>query len=259
MDYSELKYDVEEFESDQDKKLPQPPLVKESMRKESIELPKKFDALQICSNFLDIINTRHSSRVYTQEPMSLLELSYILWTCQGVKQIRGKKYATLRTVPSGGARHGFELYFVCQNVEGLDPGTYHYLPMEHRIEFLNPIDKVSDVLASSLCDQLWALKANVILYFSYIPYRTEWRYGHLAHRIALVDLGHVGENIYLASTSIGLGTCGIGACVTSICDEMFELDGENEFILYSQPIGKVNPEDFAKEKSFYEFVEKEGL
>lgn len=96
------------------------------MRKESIELPKNFDALQICSNFLDIINTRHSSRVYTQEPMSLLELSYILWTCQGVKQIRGKKYATLRTVPSGGARHGFELYFVCQNVEGLNPGTYHY-------------------------------------------------------------------------------------------------------------------------------------
>ncbi|MBS6455623.1 MAG: hypothetical protein KH376_07770 [Holdemanella biformis] len=90
MDYSELKYDVEEFESDQDKKLPQPPLVKEAMRKESIELPKNFDALQICSNFLDIINTRHSSRVYTQEPMSLLELSYILWTCQGVKQIRGK-------------------------------------------------------------------------------------------------------------------------------------------------------------------------
>ena len=109
------------------------------------------------------------------------------------------------------ARHGFELYFVCQNVEGLISGTYHYLPMEHRIEFLNPIEKISDVLASSLCDQLWALKANVIFYFSYIPYRTEWRYGYLAHRIALVDLGHVGENIYLASTSIGLGTCGIGA------------------------------------------------
>ena len=93
----------------------------------------------------------------------------------------------------------------------------------------------------------------------YQIHRDEWRYGHLAHRIALVDLGHVGENIYLASTSIGLGTCGIGACVTSICDEMFELDGENEFILYSQPVGKGNPEDFAKEKSFYEFVEKEGL
>lgn len=93
--------------------------------------------------------------MYTQEPMSLLELSYILWTCQGVKQIRGKKYATLRTVPSGGARHGFELYFVCQNVEGLNPGTYHYLPLKHCIEFLNPIDKVSDVLASSLCNQLW--------------------------------------------------------------------------------------------------------
>lgn len=259
MDYSELKYDVEEFESDQDKKLPQPPLVKKAMRKESIELPKNFKDLSIHSDFLEIINTRHSSRVYTQEPMSLLELSYILWTCQGVKQLRGKHYATLRTVPSGGARHGFELYFVCQNVEGLQLGTYHYLPMEHRIEFLNPIDKVSDVLSASVCGQLWALKANVIFYFSYIPYRTEWRYGNLAHRIALVDLGHVGENIYLASTSIDLGTCGIGACATTICDEMFELGGENEFIIYSQTVGKVDRKDFLKEKSFYEFVEKEGL
>ena len=93
----------------------------------------------------------------------------------------------------------------------------------------------------------------------YQIHRDEWRYGDFAHRIALVDLGHIGENIYLASTSIGLGTCGIGVCVTSICDAVFELDGEEEFILYAQPIGKVKKEDFTKEKSFYEFVEKEGL
>ena len=67
-----------------------------------------------------------------------------------------------------------------------------------------------------------------------------WRF---AHRIALVDLGHIGENIYLASTSVGLETCGIGACVTSICDKMFELNGQDEFILYAQPIGKVKKED----------------
>ena len=100
-----------------------------------------------------------------------------------------KNTRDLRTVPSGGARHGFELYFVCQNVEGLDPGTYHYLPLKHCIEFLNPIDKVSDVLASSLCDQLWALKANVILYFSYIPYRTEWRIVYRVILIRLLTLG----------------------------------------------------------------------
>ena len=78
MDYSELKYDVEEFESDQDKKLPQPPLVKEAMRKESIELPKNFDALQICSNFLDIINTRHSSRVYARTNVLIRTILYSL-------------------------------------------------------------------------------------------------------------------------------------------------------------------------------------
>ncbi len=90
-------------------------LVKAAMRKDSIELPKNFNTLSVHSNFLDIINTRHSSRVYTQESMPLLELSYMLWTCQGVKQIRGKE-SRLCVSPSGGARHGFELYFVYQKM-----------------------------------------------------------------------------------------------------------------------------------------------
>lgn len=259
MKYSDLKYENEDFISDQDKKLPQPNLVKPAMRNDAISLPVNFERLCIQNDFLKIIEARYSSRVYSRKQMSLLELSYIIWTCQGVKGLRGKKYATLRTVPSGGARHGFELYFVCQNVEGLKAGTYHYLPMEHKIEFLRPLEEIHEVLASSLCDQMWALKANVIFYFSYVPYRCEWRYGDFAHRIALVDLGHVGENIYLACTSIGLGTCGIGACVSSICDSMFELDGENETIIYAQPIGKVSVQDGQQEKSFYDFVEKEGL
>lgn len=259
MNYEDLKYENEDFVSNQDKKYPQPPLVKEPMRNDFIDLPTNFDTLPMNDCLLDILFQRKSSRVYTSSEMSLLELSYILWACQGVKGLRGKSYATLRTVPSGGARHGFELYFVSKNIRGLVPGTYHYLPMKHQIEYLNSLDSVNEILSDSLCNQTWALKANVIFYFSYIPNRTEWRYGSYAHRIALVDLGHVGENIYLASTSISLGTCGIGACVTHICDEMFELDGEKEFIIYAQTVGKISSQDEAKEKSFYHFVEKEGL
>ena len=62
----------------------------------------------------------------------------------GIRAMRGRDYATLRTVPSGGARHAFETYLVVRYVEGLRPGAYHYLPMEHALEFLHPVEQLED-------------------------------------------------------------------------------------------------------------------
>ena len=91
MKYTDLKYENEDFVSDQDKKIPQPDLVKPAMRNDAISLPVNFERLCIENDFLKIIEGRHSSRVYSKKQMSLLELSYIIWTCQGVKGLRGKK------------------------------------------------------------------------------------------------------------------------------------------------------------------------
>ena len=98
----------EDFKSDQQLMLPQPPLVKEPVSDVRINLPMDFKPLQLEKDLLGVIFSRVSSRVYTQEPVTLLELSFLLWATQGIKGIRGKKYATLRTVPCGGARHPFE-------------------------------------------------------------------------------------------------------------------------------------------------------
>ena len=90
----------EDFVSDQDQKLPQPPLTKAPMRPaaSAISLPREFESLTTAS-LTDLLLARKSNRVYTQEPMSLLQLSYLLWATQGIKDIRGKAYATIRTVP----------------------------------------------------------------------------------------------------------------------------------------------------------------
>ena len=99
---------LEDYQSDQDLKKPQPPLTKAPMTDQALELPNDFEKLSIDGDFLHIINTRRSRRSYTEAPMSLLQLSYLLWCSQGVKSVRGRAYATLRTVPSGGARPPFE-------------------------------------------------------------------------------------------------------------------------------------------------------
>ncbi len=255
--YSEEDYS--DYKSDQDLKLPQPPLTKAPMTDNIIDLPMNFTDVEYDRDFLNVINSRSSHRVFTEEQMSLLQLSYVLWCCQGIKDIRGKSYATLRTVPCGGARHQFEVYMTIQNVEGLEDGLYHYLPMGHKIEFLKKVDDLREFINKSLEGQRWAVKANVVFYFSIDFYRVEWRYGIFAHRVALIDAGHITENIYLATTALKLGGCAIGAVDGKYCDETFGLDGIDESIMYAHPIGTVSPADYQKEQDFYSFVKEQGL
>lgn len=250
---------MEEFESDQDLHKPQPPLVKPAMGGRKIELPREFSSLSLKQDLVELIRDRRSTRVYTEETVTVLQLSFLLWATQGVKAIRGRSYATLRTVPCGGARHEFETYLLVRKVEGLEPGAYHYLPMEHALEFLHPVNGIEDAITRSLEGQKWAEKANAVFYWSMVPYRAEWRYGIYAHRPAMIDVGHVGQNLYLACTGAGLGTCAIAAFSHEVCNQLFGLDGEEEYIVYAAPVGTKRESDREAEQAFYRFVEEEGL
>ena len=249
----------ENYATDQELKKPQPPLAKAPMTDRILDLPTDFSSLPIEQDFLRIINSRKSHRVYTQEPMSLLELSYLLWCTQGVKSVRGKAYATLRTVPCGGARHEFECYLALQNVVGLEDGLYHYLPMKHQMEFLGPKEDLEDFISRSLCEQSWAAKANAVFYYSCVFYRAEWRYGIWAHAPILMDSGHVTQNLYLACEALGLGGCAVAAVEPDVCNRAFGLDGTEESIFYAMPVGTVRAADKPAEDSFYDFVREQGL
>ena len=249
----------ETYQTDQELKRPQPPLANAAMTENIIDLPKDFAELDIRTDFLGIINDRKSHRVYTGRPLTLLELSYLLWCTQGVKDVRGKSYATIRTVPCGGARHEFECYMAVRRVEGLTKGLYHYLPMTHQIEFLGPSADMEGLISASLMEQNWALKASVVFYYSCVFYRAEWRYGPWAHPVILIDSGHITENLYLAATSISLGGCAIAAVDPERANREFGLDAVEETVFYAMPVGTVDPADKKAEEDFYAFVREEGL
>lgn len=250
-----------EYDSDQELKRVQPPLTKAAVSDVRIGLPKQFQSLDLKKDFVEIIFRRRSNRIFTQEKMTLLELSFLLWSTQGVKEIRGNQYATLRTVPSGGARHPFETYLFVGQVDGLEPGLYHYLPLEHELELLKKIDfqneEFKEQFVQSVCGQKWALKANVTFFYSIVPYRGEWRYAFDAHRVMMMDAGHVTENLYLACSAMNLGTCAIAAADTKIGTEMFSLDGEEEFVFYVAPVGTISEQNEEEEQSFYAFLKEE--
>ena len=208
---------------------------------EFVELPV-FHKVVINDSYQDLLTNRKSERVYTDEPMTQEQLAFMLWSSGGIKMQRG--VSTFRPVPSGGARHPFELYIVVKNVVGLEPGIYHYVPTKNigekavTIERMGPLfDDYDDKMNELLVGQKWVIKAPVILFVSCIPYRAEWRYGQNAHRVMLIDLGHVGQNMMLSATATGLGSCCIAAFDQAQCDELFGFNGIDEYTVYVLPLG----------------------
>lgn len=191
----------------------------------------------------EAVKGRRSRREYTEEPLSLEQLSFLLWCTQGVrstvKDDEGRIVRHFRTVPSGGARHPFETYLLVQRVEGLYPGLYRFLPFEHALLPLYAVDELSRVLQTLCYGEEFVGRAAVIFAWAAVPYRTEWRYAYLAHRMIAMEAGHVCQNLYLACESIGVGTCAVLGYDQAGMDALIGVDGQDEFTMYMATVGSV--------------------
>lgn len=230
----------DDTKSDQQLNLPQPPLQK-PYKGDSllIDLPEFNEEIIRKTNIIELLRDRKSNRVYTNELVSLKELSFLLWATQGVKEIRGNNYATIRPVPSAGARHPFETYLAVNRIENLKSGVYRYLPLTHQLVLIREDDDLEDRLSDLTLGQKFAGKSAVTFIWSVVPYRGEWRYSTEAHKPMLLDAGHVCQNLYIACEAIGCGTCAIAAYHQQKFDEFLDLDCEEEFVTYLAPVGKV--------------------
>lgn len=230
----------DEIKSDQELKLPQPPLQKPyDASAETIILPEVTESILKKTNLLDILRSRKSNRLYSEDSLTLEELSFLLWATQGVKEIKGNNYCTLRPVPSAGARHPFETYIAVNRVEGLKPGVYRYLALTHELLFIKEDKNVETSITKHTLGQKFAGKSAVTFIWSVVPYRGEWRYSIVAHKPMLLDAGHLCQNLYLACEAIACGTCAIAAYDQKGFDEYLQLDGEDEFVVYLAPVGKI--------------------
>jgi len=227
--------------SDQAKGLPFPPLQKELPGGEMdlVELPESDPGVVVKTDFYQLLKDRESRRQYTDESLSLAELSFLLYSTQGVKEVVGKGYATRRPVPSAGARHPFETYLAVNRVEDLTPGMYRYLPLTHQLLFLEASDQLLEPLGKANLGQRFVGQSAVVFIWSCIPYRAEWRYMAHAHKNMLIDVGHICQNLYLAAEALGAGTCAIGAYDQEAMDALLDLDGTDEYVVYLAPVGKI--------------------
>jgi len=235
-----VRLSIDFSRTDQNRGVPPPPVQKPySPDAQRVELPPAGPWQEACGlDLAQAIGRRKSRRTFTRQPLSLEQLSFLLWATQGVREVLDSGTA-LRTVPSAGARHALETYLCVLNVTGLEPAFYRYLPLEHQLllEFQEP--QAARKIVEATLGQSFVGRAAVVFCWTALPYRMEWRYDLAAHKAILLDAGHVCQNLYLACEAIGAGTCAVAAYHQDLMDQLLRVDGREEMTIYLAPVGRL--------------------
>jgi SagB-type dehydrogenase family enzyme len=182
-----------------------------------------------------VILRRRSIREYADRPVSLDELSRLLLYSAGISDRRDPTFA-FRTVPSSGALFPIELYPVVFDVAGVGAGVYHYAVQGHALELVRAGDFRQEVFRAAVSQEM-LLRASLALVLSGIHDRVAWKYADRSYRYVLLEAGHLGQNVYLAATGLGLAPCGIGAYFDDDLNHLLGLDGRDEAVVYLLAIG----------------------
>lgn len=183
---------------------------------------------------LDAIRARRSVREYSREAVSLAELATLLFTTQGVTAEQDWKK---RAAPSAGALYPMETHLIVNNVTGLRPGHYRYLPERHELVLVRP-GELGKELRDRALNQAYLEEAAVVFAWTAIPARMAVKYGGRGIRYIYLEAGHIAENLYLQGTSLGLGVVAIGAFDDDGLNEILGVDGQNEPSIYLAAVGR---------------------
>lgn len=221
--------------------LPQPPLQR-GVPTEAVvmELPSveqiKVEALDLRT----AIANRRTVRKYAPKDLSFEELAFLLWSCQGVQRVTDRP-ATLRTVPSAGARHAFETYALINGVAGLQPGLYRYLAIGHKLQVVDLSPGLAERIVAAAGGQSFLGHSGAVLIWTADIYRMTWRYGQRGYRYIHLDAGHACQNLYLAAQAVDCGVCAVAAFDDDELNRILGLDGQEQFVVYLAAVGKKRP------------------
>ncbi|UXD21203.1 nitroreductase [Ignicoccus pacificus DSM 13166] len=176
----------------------------------------------------EAVMRRRSIRKYSARPLSIEEISQILWAAYGISDPMEGRH----TAPSAGALYPIRIYLVLG--EGpLEPGIYKYKPHRHELCLIKRGDPREELYEASL-EQEWILDAPAVLVIAADFTVTTSVYGNRGIRYVWMEFGHVSENVYLQAAAMGLGTVAVGAFAD---EEVKRILGIEEEVGYLMPLG----------------------
>ncbi len=196
-----------------------------------IKLPEP--SLKSDKSIEEVLSERRTRRAFSEEAVNKRLLSQLLWAAQGITE-ESRNY---RTAPSAGALYPLEVYVSVQNkgCEGLENGLYKYIQKTHQIEFIKPGD-LSASLENVGYSQDFFSRSPLCFILTAVPQRTTKKYGERGYRYIHIEVGHVGQNIQLQGTALGLSVGVVGAFQDKKLSELLDLNKE-EIPLYILPAG----------------------
>lgn len=209
-----------------------PPLYKEYVMTPSFSLPAPGDGPGLSTEAA--IRRRRSVRDYADRPLTQAELSRLLYHTGGITGERSGRQ--LRAAPSAGALYPIEIYAVIHRVEGLAAGLYHYGVADHTLAVLRE-EELRGAITRLGGTQGFLGEANLVLVFTAVWQRLRWKYQTRSYRYAMLEAGHLGQNAYLAGTSLGLGVCAVGAFRDDELNALLGVNGEEETAVYLLAVG----------------------
>jgi len=181
-----------------------------------------------------VMTQRRSIRDFLPEEISLKTLARLAWSVGGVRERRGG--FLFRIVPSAGALYPVETYIMVNRVEGLEEGIYHLYVPTFSLEFIERGDR-SEALAQAALGQEMIRQAAVVFLWTAVIDRCRIKYGERAFRYIYLDAGHMGQNLYLAATAMGLGCCTVGALFDDEVNRILGVEKEEETVIYLGVVG----------------------
>lgn len=174
--------------------------------------------------------SRRSIRSFTSEPLTLVEVSQLLWAAQGITDSAGR-----RTAPSAGALYPLEIYVVAGNVKDLSAGVYSYKPDVHQLMKVMDGD-IRAKLAGAALGQDSVRSGAISCVITAIYERTTVKYGDRGIRYVHIEVGHAAQNLCLQAVALDLGAVTVGAFDDEQVADVMNLP-EDEQPLYIIPVG----------------------
>ncbi|MCR5175755.1 MAG: SagB/ThcOx family dehydrogenase [Anaerovibrio sp.] len=189
-------------------------------------------------SFLELMELRSTVREYCDRPLTMKELSFLLWCTQGVKMVLPAG-TTKRTVPSAGGRNALETYLYIDKVEELPPGLYRFLAFEHALLPVDTEDGVKARLRPGFNKMNMYDASAVTFMWTAVLDRMDYAFGARSLQYIFLDAGHVCQNLYLASYTQNIGCCAVGHFNDVELNKELGLDGKEEFVVYAAHVGKI--------------------
>lgn len=235
--------EIDELQQQKAAETPSPSLYARNHGLKTKALPGALDNNQL----LQLIARRRTVRNSLPQSITLKQLSDCLFAGMGIigETRNCVCKLPLSMTPSGGARNPYETYVYARDVDGLEPGFYHYSAMEHSLGRLptSLAPKPSELLAS----QEWADDKPCVIFLAALMERSMWKYvDPNAYRGVLIEAGHIGQNIMLAATDHNLSACPTAAFCHSLLHECLGIDGATHCAMYALTLGAPDKDETYK-------------